>query len=49
MKSHCRWRNTYGVLAQKLVDMVAIPLRNLDVDFEEYCILKTISLFQIGE
>ncbi|KAF8373492.1 nhr-46 [Pristionchus pacificus] len=42
-----KWLNTYGVLARKLVEMVGIPLRDLDVDFEEYCILKTMSLFQI--
>ncbi|GMT25270.1 hypothetical protein PFISCL1PPCAC_16567, partial [Pristionchus fissidentatus] len=41
-----KWQRTYGVLAKKLVEMVGIPMAEMDVDYEEYCILKTMSLFQ---
>lgn len=46
--SFCRWQRTYGIIAKKLVDMVGIPMAEMDVDYEEYCILKAMSLFQFG-
>ncbi|KAF8376390.1 hypothetical protein PRIPAC_82819 [Pristionchus pacificus] len=41
-----KWQRTYGIIAKKLVDMVGIPMAEMDVDYEEYCILKAMSLFQ---
>ncbi|TMS37670.1 hypothetical protein L596_004555 [Steinernema carpocapsae] len=41
-----RWARTYGVICKKLVDMVAKPLKELDMDESEYCLTKTLSLFQ---
>ncbi|GMR48697.1 hypothetical protein PMAYCL1PPCAC_18892 [Pristionchus mayeri] len=41
-----KWQRTYGVIARKLVEMVGMPMQEMDVDYEEYCILKAMSLFQ---
>uniref|UniRef100_A0A1I7Y756 Nuclear receptor domain-containing protein n=1 Tax=Steinernema glaseri TaxID=37863 RepID=A0A1I7Y756_9BILA len=41
-----KWARTYGVICKKLVDMVAKPLKELDVDETEYCLTKTLALFQ---
>ncbi|GMS96274.1 hypothetical protein PENTCL1PPCAC_18449, partial [Pristionchus entomophagus] len=41
-----KWQRTYGVISRKLVDMVGVPMQEMDVDYEEYCILKAMSLFQ---
>ncbi|KAK0398075.1 hypothetical protein QR680_002417 [Steinernema hermaphroditum] len=41
-----KWARTYGVICKKLVDMVAKPLKELDMDESEYCLTKTLALFQ---
>ncbi|GMT07940.1 hypothetical protein PENTCL1PPCAC_30114, partial [Pristionchus entomophagus] len=45
-KMELKWQQTYGVIARKLVEMVGKPMMEMDVDYEEYCILKAMSLFQ---
>ncbi|GMS81693.1 hypothetical protein PENTCL1PPCAC_3868, partial [Pristionchus entomophagus] len=41
-----QYQSTYGKLAKKLVDMVGIPIREMDLDWEEYSLLKAIAMFQ---
>ncbi|GMS81692.1 hypothetical protein PENTCL1PPCAC_3867, partial [Pristionchus entomophagus] len=41
-----KYQHTYGILAKKLVEMVGIPMREMDMDHDEYCLLKAIALFK---
>ncbi|KHJ75567.1 hypothetical protein OESDEN_08841 [Oesophagostomum dentatum] len=44
-----RWVVSYGVVCKKLMDLVVKPMIELDMDEEEYCILKALGLFQQGK
>ncbi|VDL69993.1 unnamed protein product [Nippostrongylus brasiliensis] len=41
-----QWIASYGVVCKKLVDLVVKPMIELEVDDEEYCLLKAILLFE---
>ncbi|CAJ0936147.1 unnamed protein product, partial [Mesorhabditis belari] len=41
-----KWISTYGLLGRKAIDTVVKPMAELEIDEEEYCLLKTIALFQ---
>lgn len=41
-----RWIASYGVVCKKLVDLIVKPMIELEMDEQEYCSLKAISLFQ---
>ncbi|WKY06429.1 hypothetical protein Q1695_006541 [Nippostrongylus brasiliensis] len=43
-----QWIASYGVVCKKLVDLVVKPMIELEVDDEEYCLLKAILLFEKG-
>ena len=47
-KDFCRWVNSYGIVARKLLDLIAKPMREMQMTFEEHCLVKAISLFQKG-
>ncbi|VDO87643.1 unnamed protein product [Heligmosomoides polygyrus] len=40
------WIASYGVVCKKLVDLIVKPMIELEMDEQEYCSLKAISLFQ---
>ncbi|CAB3406414.1 unnamed protein product [Caenorhabditis bovis] len=42
-----RWATTYGVVCKKLVDLIVRVMIELQMSEEEYCLIKTISLFQL--
>ncbi|PAV77988.1 hypothetical protein WR25_00883 [Diploscapter pachys] len=41
-----KWSGTYGMVAKRLIEMIVRPMCELQISEEEYCLLKTISLFQ---
>ncbi|ULT94473.1 hypothetical protein L3Y34_003743 [Caenorhabditis briggsae] len=41
-----RWAQTYGVVCKKLIDLIVKVMIELQITEEEYCLIKTISLFQ---
>ncbi|CCD67373.1 Nuclear Hormone Receptor family [Caenorhabditis elegans] len=41
-----RWAQTYGVVCRKLIDLIVKAMIELQITEEEYCLIKTISLFQ---
>lgn len=44
-----RWALTYGVVCKKLVDLIVKVMIELNISEEEYCLIKTVSLFQQGK
>ncbi|CAI5449342.1 unnamed protein product [Caenorhabditis angaria] len=42
-----RWAQTYGVVCKKLMDLIVKVMIELQISEEEYCLIKTISLFQL--
>ncbi|CAJ0569007.1 unnamed protein product, partial [Mesorhabditis spiculigera] len=40
-----KWAATYGQLGKKIIESLVKPIAELDIDEEEYCLLKTIALF----
>lgn len=43
-----RLERVYGVVARRIIDQVVIPMFEMHISFEEYCILKALALFQLG-
>ncbi|CAI2351763.1 unnamed protein product [Caenorhabditis sp. 36 PRJEB53466] len=41
-----RWQLTYGVVCKKLIELIVKVMIELQMSEEEYCLIKTISLFQ---
>ncbi|EFP06063.1 hypothetical protein CRE_30546 [Caenorhabditis remanei] len=41
-----RWALTYGVVCKKLIDLIVKVMIELQITEQEYCLIKTISLFQ---
>uniref|UniRef100_A0A1I7T5C3 Nuclear receptor n=1 Tax=Caenorhabditis tropicalis TaxID=1561998 RepID=A0A1I7T5C3_9PELO len=41
-----RWALTYGVVCKKLIDLIVKAMIELQISEEEYCLIKTVSLFQ---
>ncbi|CAI4227745.1 unnamed protein product [Auanema sp. JU1783] len=41
-----KWISVYGPVSQKLVEMTVKPMKEMQMSFEEYCLLKAITLFQ---
>ena len=44
-----RLERAYGIICRRIIDQVVIPMFEINLSFEEYCILKTMALFQLGK
>ncbi|CAD6199890.1 unnamed protein product [Caenorhabditis auriculariae] len=45
-KLPARWSSTYGIVCKKLIDLIVRVMIEIELTEEEYCLIKTISLFQ---
>lgn len=41
-----KWAEAYGPVGKSLIEMIVMPMREINITFQEYTILKAIALFQ---